>query len=320
MPYENAVQECAGEGIAGQPDGQHVTGDTPLFKGTHAAMSDDANQPGGAAHPAQEKASRETITSVRRWTDNLFTFRSTRPEGYRFTPGQYARLGLPYGDGMIWRAYSLTSDPAQEELEYYGILVPGGAFTTQLKDIEAGAPIWIERQSFGFMTADRFSDGETLWMLSTGTGIGPYLSILRDAAVWSQFRELVLVHCVRHASELTYEKEIRQLQTAPPTAARNPGRLQLIQCTTRESVDGVDDAGDANGAAAAGRLHGRITTLIESGELERKAGLPLAPETARVMLCGNPAMIEQTRRILHERGMKPCRRATPGQFVTENYW
>jgi ferredoxin--NADP+ reductase len=274
-------------------------------------MSDDANQPGGATNPAQEKASRETITSVRRWTDHLFTFRSTRPAGYRFTPGQYARLGLPLDDGMIWRAYSLTSDPAQEELEYYGILVPGGAFTTQLKDIEAGAPIWIEKQSFGFMTVDRFTDGETLWMLSTGTGIGPYLSILRDPAVWAQFRQLVLVHCVRHASELTYEEEIRQLQAAPPTAARDPGRLQLIQCTTRESGDE---------AAATGRLNGRITTLIETGELERKAGLPLTPETARVMLCGNPAMIEQTRRILHERGMKPCRRATPGQFVTENYW
>jgi ferredoxin--NADP+ reductase len=274
-------------------------------------MSHDANQPVGATIPPREKASRETITSVLRWTDHLFTFRSTRPEGYRFKPGQYARLGLPHGDGMIWRAYSLTSDPAAQELEYYGILVPGGFFTTKLKDIEAGAPIWIEKQSFGFMTADRFSDGETLWMLSTGTGIGPYLSILRDAAVWDQFRNLVLVHGVRHARELTYEDEIRTLQAAPPTGARQPGRLQLIQCTTREIGDEV---------TAGGRLQGRITALIESGKLERKAGLPLAPETARVMLCGNPAMIEETRRILHERGMKPCRRATPGQFLTENYW
>jgi ferredoxin--NADP+ reductase len=283
-------------------------------------MSPDAKQTGeatdaiaatDASDVIAEKASRETVTSVRRWTDHLFTFRSTRPKGYRFTPGQYARLGLPHGDGMIWRAYSLTSDPALEELEYYGILVPGGAFTTQLSNIEAGAPIWIEKQSFGFMTADRFVDGDTLWMLSTGTGIGPYLSILRDAAVWDQFGELVLVHSVRHASELTYEQEIRQLQATPPAAARHAGRLQLIQCTTRETGDD---------AAAAGRLHGRITTLIENGELERKAGLPLTPETARVMLCGNPAMIAETRRLLHERGMKPCRRALPGQFVTENYW
>ena len=274
-------------------------------------MSNDAIQPGGATDRAGEKASREKITSVRRWTDSLFTFRSTRPEGFRFAPGQYARLGLPDGDGMIWRAYSLTSDPAQEELEYYGILVPGGAFTTRLKDIEPGAPIWIEKQSFGFMTPDRFSDGDALWMLSTGTGVGPYLSILRDAAAWDQFRDLVLVHCVRHASELTYGEELHQLQAAPPSAARHPGRLQLIQCTTREN----DEA-----AIGGGRLHGRITTLIENGELERKAGLPLDPETARVMLCGNPAMIEQTRHILHKRGMRPCRRATPGQFVTENYW
>jgi ferredoxin--NADP+ reductase len=274
-------------------------------------MNNEDKQPGAAGNAAADKTSRETVTTVRRWTDKLFTFRSTRPRDFRFAPGQYARLGLPDGDGMIWRAYSLTSDPAQEELEYYGILVPGGAFTTRLKDIEPGAPIWIEKQSFGFMTADRFSDGETLWMLSTGTGIGPYLSILRDPAAWDRFRELVLVHCVRHANELTYMEEILQLQATPPAATKNPGRLQLIQCTTREN----DEA-----ASGGGRLHGRITTLIENGELERKAGLPLNPETARVMLCGNPEMIEQTRGILHRRGMLPCRRTTPGQFVTENYW
>lgn len=274
-------------------------------------MNNEDKQPGAASNAVEDKVSRETVTAVRRWTDSLFTFRSTRPRDFRFAPGQYARLGLPDGDGMIWRAYSLTSDPTQDELEYYGILVPGGAFTTRLKDIEPGAPIWIEKQSFGFMTPDRFSDGDALWMLSTGTGIGPYLSILRDPAAWDQFRELVLVHCVRHASELSYVEEIRQLQASPPAAANNPGRLQLIQCTTREN---------GNEAVAGGRLHGRITTLIENGELERKAGLLLTPESARVMLCGNPEMIEETRRLLHNRGMRPCRRTTPGQFVTENYW
>lgn len=287
-------------------------------------MTTEVDQPGGPNDPAGDKSSRETITWVRHWTESLFSFRSARPKGFRFAPGQYARLGLPDDGGMggmIWRAYSLTSAPDQEELEYYGILVPGGTFTTRLKEIEPGSPIWIDKKSFGFMTPDRFTDGETLWMLATGTGIGPYLSILRDPAAWDQFRELVLVHCVRHATELTYQAELRELQSRPPAGARHPGRLQLIQCTTRESASDAEASYTKVSHANAGsRLNGRITTLIENGELERTAGLPLTPESARVMLCGNPEMIEQTRRILHERGMRPCRRLLPGQFVTENYW
>jgi ferredoxin--NADP+ reductase len=257
----------------------------------------------------ESKASRETVTHVQRWTEQLITLRTTRPAGYAFVPGQYARLGLEGASGMIWRAYSLTSAPSEDTLEYYGIIVPGGQFTTLLKDIQVGDAIWVERQIYGFMTADRFTDGDQLWMLSTGTGIGPFISILRDPAVWQRFAHLVLVHGVRHAGELGYRDALQALRLSPPGGAASSAQLHLLQAVSREPQDG-----------SPGRLHGRITTLLENGELERAAGLPLTLEHSRIMLCGNPGMIEETRKLLHARGMRPCRRMKPGHFVTENYW
>lgn len=257
---------------------------------------------------AAQKATRETVTGLHRWTDSLFTFTTTKPAGYSFTAGQYARLGLEDETGMIWRAYSMTSAPDDEHLEFYGIIVPGGLFTSKLKNIKPGDQIWIEKQSFGFMTVDRFADGDDLWMLSTGTGIGPYISMLRDPYVWGKFKWIKLVHCVRHADELTYQEELSRLQQNPPAGVDLPAELQIIRSTTREQPPHP------------GYLHGRITTLLNDGELEKAAGIPLTEQSSRLMMCGNPDMIEETRHILHRRGMKPMRRLTPGQFVTENYW
>jgi ferredoxin--NADP+ reductase len=257
---------------------------------------------------AAQKATRETITGLRRWTDNLFTFTTTKPAGYSFTAGQYARLGLADEHGIIWRAYSMTSAPDDGTLEFYGILVPGGLFTTKLKDIKPGDQIWVEKQSFGFMTVDRFTDGDDLWMLSTGTGVGPFISMLRDPYVWEKFRELKLVHCVRNAGEFAYQDELLDLQRHPPAGLDSPARLQIIRTTTRDPSE------------QAAHLQGRITTLLENGMLEKEAGIALTEQSSRIMMCGNPKMIEDIRHILHRRGMRPVRRLVPGQFVTENYW
>jgi len=253
-----------------------------------------------------DKATLENITHVRQWTDKLFSFRTTRPHGYLFTPGQYARLGLSDNGAIVWRAYSLVSSASDDYLEFYSVVVPNGTFTTLLKDIEPGNTIWIEKQSYGFMTADRFSDGRELWMLATGTGLGPFISILRDPMVWRKFADLILVHCVRHDDEFAYQDQLLELSRNPPEGAT--AHLQIIQSVTRAT------------AHQTGRMNGRITTLLENGALEKTSGCPITVESARIMLCGNPAMIEDTRRILHQRGLRPCRRAVPGQFVTENYW
>ena len=249
-----------------------------------------------------DKGTRETITQLHRWTDRLITFRTTRPVDYEFTPGQYARLGLPDGDSLVWRAYSITSKAGEDTLEFYGIVVEGGQFTGKLDLLEVGDPIWVDRQVFGFMTESRFADGDDLWMLATGTGVGPFISILRERALWQRWRHLVLVHCVRRPEELAYGEELASMARADDGA----GKLRLLQLVTRE--------------ATGSHLQGRITTLLQNGVLEQAAGLPLNAEQSRVMLCGNPAMIEETRKLLHERGMRPVRRMNPGQFVTENYW
>lgn len=264
---------------------------------------------------ASDRTTSETITHVHRWTERLLSFRTTRPDGYQFKPGQYARLGLDAESGALWRAYSIVSAPSDDHLEYYGVIVPGGEFTGLLKDLGVGDHVKVEKQSYGFMTPDRFEDGDALWMLATGTGLGPFISILRDPAVWTQFRNLIVVHCVRHADELSYTDELLAWQDQAPFGGDEAGRLHVIQSVTQDK----EKLGGGN-AHAIPLLHERITALLQNGGLEKAAGLPITPESSRVMLCGNPAMIEDTRRMLHERGMRPCRRATPGQFLTENYW
>lgn len=261
-----------------------------------------------SALQATDKSTLESIRSIHYWTPTLYSFRVTRPHGYQFTAGQYARLGLPDANGtLIWRAYSIVSSEQDDLLEFFVVDVANGAFMSLLRQQGPGNPVLVDKQSYGFMTADRFTDGDELWMLATGTGLGPFISILRQADVWQRFRHLVLVHSVRNAAEFAYQDHVLDLSRQ---FAGLPAQLQLIQTSTR----------DIPSEPASGRLHGRITTLLDSGALEQHAGLAIRPETSRVMLCGNPQMIEEARRLLHQRGLRPCRRALPGQFVTENYW
>lgn len=256
---------------------------------------------------SSERATLESISAIRTWTPGLYSFKTTRPPEYRFAAGQYARLGLLTPQGhLVWRAYSIVSASTDDELEYYVIDVPGGAFTSQLRQLVPGDPILLDRQSLGVMLPERFTDGEDLWMLATGTGLGPFIAILREATVWQRFRHLVLVHSVRHPEEFSYRDELLELQRAHDSEM---AELRLLQTCTRVQPVGEE-----------AHLHGRITTLLQNGELERHAGLKLMAESSRVMLCGNPAMIDEMRELLKERGMRPVRRDTPGQYLAENYW
>lgn len=253
-----------------------------------------------------EKATEEKVIRLQWWTDKLLTFTTTRPPGYSFAAGQYARLGLRDANGLVWRAYSMVSSPDQEFLEFYGVLVPGGLFTTQLKALKESDGILLEKQCFGFMTPDRFTDGEDLWMIATGTGVGPFISMLREPYVWGRFRNLILVHGVRHADELSYSDELAGYALKTPFGATS--RLQVVRSVTRDETEDPQ------------LLKGRVTALFENGALEQAAGLPITEAASRFMMCGNPEMIDDMRKLLHERGMRPVRRALPGQFVTENYW
>lgn len=253
-----------------------------------------------------EKFTRQTLLAVTPLTPSLFTLRTTRDPGFRFRAGQFARLGVTKADGStVWRAYSLVSSPHDEFLEFFSIVVPGGEFTSELSRLREGDTLLIEKQATGFLTLDRFVDGRDLWMLSTGTGVAPFLSILQDFEVWERFERVILVYSVREAKELAYQALLSELMTRD-YLAEYADKFLFIPVVTREEYPGA--------------LHGRITQLIENGELERAAGVALTPEHSRLMLCGNPQMIDDTRKLLKQRDLQLSLSRRPGQVAVENYW
>lgn len=253
-----------------------------------------------------EKFTVERVTAWRTWTPQLFSFRTTRHRGFRFSPGQFARIGLRDTSGnLIWRAYSIVSAPYDEHLEFYSIIVPEGEFTPRLATLAAGDELLVDKTNFGFLTTDRFQGGRDLWMLASGTGLAPFLSVLSDPASWEGYENLVLVHSVRYGSELTYQDTLASY-SRHPLLNRYAGRLRYVPVVTRETVEGA--------------LPARITTLIADGRLEAAADLPLDAEYSRVMVCGNPQMVEDLRALLGTRGLRVSRRGNPGQMAFENYW
>jgi ferredoxin--NADP+ reductase len=253
-----------------------------------------------------EKYTTQTLLDVQPLTPNLFTLRTTRDPGFRFRAGQFARLGVTKADGStVWRAYSMVSSPFDEFLEFFSIVVPGGEFTSELSRLQVGDSLMVERQAFGYLTLDRFVDGRDLWLLSTGTGVAPFLSILQDFEVWEKFERIILVYSVREARELAYQELIAGLAQRD-YLSEHVHKLQFIPTVTREAHPGA--------------LQDRITTLIDNGELERAAGVELSPEHSRVMLCGNPQMIDDSRALLKQRDMRLSLTRKPGQVAVENYW
>ena len=208
-----------------------------------------------------EKFTRQTLLDVQSLTPSLFTLRTTRDPGFRFTAGQFVRLGVNTADGStVWRAYSIVSSPFDEHLDFFSIVVPGGEFTSQLSRLRVGDTLMVERQATGFLTLNRFVDGRDLWLLGTGTGVAPFLSILQDFEVWEKFERIVLVYSAREAKELAYQELIHALGERE-YLAEYAHKLVYIPTVTREQHPGA--------------LNGRITTLIENGELERAAGVEL---------------------------------------------
>ncbi|MEB0076740.1 ferredoxin--NADP reductase [Pseudomonas sp. CCI3.2] len=253
-----------------------------------------------------EKFTRQTLLNVTPLTPSLFTLRTTRDPGFRFSAGQFARLGVAKADGsVVWRAYSMVSSPHDEFLEFFSIVVPDGEFTSELSRLREGDTLLIDCQAFGYLTLDRFADGRDLWLLSTGTGVAPFLSILQDFEVWEKFERIILVYSVRESGELAYQSLIAGLNERD-YLADYAGKLLFLPTVTREQHPGA--------------LNGRITQLIENGELEKAAGIALTPEHSRVMLCGNPQMIEDTRTLLKQRDMQLSLSRRPGQVAVETYW
>lgn len=243
------------------------------------------------------------VAFVRRWTDNLFSLGVEAPE-VSFDAGQFARLALPAPPGakepMLGRPYSFVNPPHRQPHEFYFIIVPEGPLSPRLAALAPGAPVWLLPRANGFFTIDEVPAAEALWCLATGTGIGPFLSMLRTDAPWEKFARVVLVHAVRYSRELTYADAIAEVARA------RPGAFTFIPVVSREDH--------------AGALRGRIPALIDDGRLEARAGVPLSPENAHAMLCGNPRMVDDTQEALKRRGMRRHRRKEPGHFTVEAYW
>lgn len=264
----------------------------------------------------EDKYTRETITGLRVWVPGkLFSFTCTRPTGFRFTAGQFARLGvdntlkLPGEPEIIWRAYSMVSGPFDEHLEFFSIVVPDGAFTSHLSQLQVGSPIYIDKTNFGFLTTARFESGKDLWLLGSGTGLAPFLSILHDPQTWEQFENIVLVHSARTAEELVYQDMINGFTEHPVLSELIDDvkkRFFYVPVVTREKIPS--------------HLAERITALLENGQLSDHTGLALSTERSRFMICGNPEMVTDIRKVLKSQGYSPARRNSPGEIAVENYW
>jgi len=243
------------------------------------------------------------VESVRRWTDDLCSVRVVAPE-VTFTAGQFARLALPAPAGekepMIGRPYSFVNPPDRAPHEFYLIVVPGGPLSPRLAALAPGDALWLGPRANGFFTLGEVPAAEALWCLATGTGIGPFLSMLRTAEPWERFARVVLVHGVRFAAELTYQDAVAEVRAA------HPGAFTYVPMVTREAHPGA--------------LPGRIPVAIADGRLEARASLALGPENAHAMLCGNPAMVDDVQKVLAERGMRRHRRREPGHITVETYW
>jgi ferredoxin--NADP+ reductase len=260
----------------------------------------------GPMQAATDKASEERILEVRTWTERLFSFRMTRPAAFRFQPGQFARLGIASGKGgIIWRPYSMVSAAYDEHLEFLSVVVPDGAFTSRLVHLGPGDRLYLEKRAYGYLTTSRFGGGRDLWMLASGTGVAPFLSILSDPEVWERFETIVLAYSVRAAGDLAYREKISAL-ASDELFVPHGSKLRFAPVVTREQVPGT--------------LGRRLTRLIADGDLERFVGLPLDPERARLLVCGNPLFLDDLREVLSGRGLRPDRGRDPGHFACENYW
>ena len=273
-----------------------------------------------------------TVLSKTTWTPNLFSFTVSRPDSFKFTAGQFVRLGvnpsqLKYYKQLsavadtddddedlneslnedIFRAYSIVSSPFDEVLEFFSIVIPDGAFTSQLQHLEVGDELLLNTMPFGFLTLARYQKPlpKDLWLLATGTGLAPFLSMLQDLKTWEDYEHIILAYSARSTEELAYIDKIESLQEDFGSLVDNPAKLIFIPIVTREAVEGA--------------LTERLPKLLLDGTLQERAGIALDVDSTHVMLCGNPDMVEDTKETLKSLGLVMNRRGE-GNIAVENYW
>ncbi len=245
----------------------------------------------------------EKVLSVHHWTDNLFTFTTTRDPSLRFKNGQFVMLGLEVAGRPLLRAYSVASANYEETLEFFSIKVPDGPLTSKLQHLKVGDEVLVGRKPTGTLLVDYLVPGRRLYLLATGTGLAPYLSLIKDPETYENYEKVILVHGVRTVAELAYEDLItRELPENEYFGELVQEKLIYYPTVTREPF----------------RNQGRITDLITSGKLFADIGLPpLNKEDDRVMLCGSPQLLDDMRMIMKDLGFEEGSTTEPGDFVIE---
>lgn len=246
----------------------------------------------------------ETVLSVHHWTDRLFSFTTTRDESLRFSNGHFTMIGLRKEDGKpLLRAYSIASANYEEHLEFLSIKVEDGPLTSKLQHIKVGDKIIVGKKPTGTLLIDYLLPGKRLYMLSTGTGLAPFMSVIRDPETYEKFEEVILVHGVRQVNELAYKEYLEEhLPKHEFLGEFVSQKLKYYPTVTREDF--------AN--------KGRITTLMENGKLFEDLGVPgINPEEDRVMICGSPEMLRDLKTMLESKGFDEGNTTTPGDFVIE---
>ncbi|MGO1502983.1 MAG: ferredoxin--NADP reductase [Marinobacter sp.] len=245
---------------------------------------------------------KETVTSVHHWNDTLFSFKTSRDPGFRFKNGHFVMIGLETEGKPLMRAYSIASANYEEELEFFSIKVQNGPLTSRLQKIKVGDEILVSRKPTGTLILDNLLPGKNLWLVSTGTGLAPFMSIIKDPEVYDAFDKVILTHGVRYASELAYQQEIEELPENEFFGEMVKGKLEYYPTVTREPF----------------RNEGRLTRAMQSGKITGDFGLPdLNPEDDRFMICGSPSMLKDTCSILDAMGFKEARGGDMGHYVIE---
>lgn len=245
----------------------------------------------------------ETVLSVHHWNDTLFSFTTTRSPTLRFKTGQFVMIGLEVAGKPLMRAYSVVSAPYEDHLEFYSIKVPDGPLTSKLQHLQVGDTLLVSRKPTGSLIIDNLKAGKNLYLLSTGTGLAPFMSVVRDPEFYAAFEKIILTHGVRVKSELGYHDLItEQLPTNEFFGDLVKDQLIYFPTVTREEF----------------RQQGRLTDLIAIGELFEQIGLPdLNPDTDRVMICGSPSMLKDLVELLEARGFVEGTSHAPGDYVIE---
>jgi len=241
-----------------------------------------------------------TVIENCQWTERLFSLK-LKADLQPFVAGQFVRLQVIIDGEPVAKSYSLVNAPHEPDAEIYFNIVPDGRVSTALGALQAGDTLEISQPAVGFFTLDEVPDAKHLWMLATGTGLGPYLSILKEDAVWQRFEKVILVHAVPLAKELVYSELIQRFRED------HPDQFQFISIVSREDH--------------AGSLSGRIPQLIESKQLEAQTGLDISRDNTHIMLCGNSGMLNDSKKILKEqRDMDRHLRHKAGHVSAEQYF